>query len=136
MGAHQRETAGPVEVDRTPIARAGAVAVRGRLEHVHDLRHRPAGPRGPIQERPSAVAQDQASIGRLAATTRVEDGPVEHDEWAAVALRDLQDARLERPRVRVAIADLVDASASWPGRDQAPTLSVPFMFTWTVQMNG
>ena len=47
------------------------------------------------------------------------------------------------PRVRVAVADLVDAGvigdpvgAAGLPKGQPPTLSVPVMFGWTVHMNG
>ena len=47
-----------------------------------------------VHDRPSAVAEDQAAIGRLAAAARVEDGPIEDHAVVGLAGLDRDDPRL------------------------------------------
>ena len=132
MGPHQREPAGPVEVDLDDVADRRRVAV-ARLELVDDLAAGLAG--GPDRPR-SAVrcAQDEPAIRRLAAATRVEDRPIE-DEQGRLAGLDRGDARLDRAQVGVRVAELLAGRRHRRDRRYC-AVSVPVMFGWTVQTNA
>ncbi len=135
MGAHQRVTACPVQVNGHEVAGLGQLAVVGGLQLVDDL---PAEASGGPHDPGAAVdaAQDGSPVGRLAATARVERRPVQDDQRRTVRRGHLQDPGAERPRIRVLVAELLDARrhrSSAPS-DRQPTVSVPTMFGWKLQM--
>ena len=118
VGAHQGVATRPLHVHPHEVAGRRQLAVVGRFQLVDDLA---TDPTGRLDGPGAAVrsAQDQAAIGRLAAAARVEPGRVQDDERRPVTRGNLEDARLGRAGVRVAVADLVD-----PGGHRAgPVLS-------------
>ena len=104
VGPHQQVPASPVDVDLDLVTLGRELAV-GRFELVAnlpaDFACRLDGP-GPAIGGP----QQRASIGRLAAAARIEDGPVEDQERLVTCL-DAADARADRGRVSVAVAQLL-----------------------------
>ena len=106
MGAHQRVAPRPVDVRRDAVAGSRQLAILGRLELVDDLPRpcaRADDPRTAVDG-----AQDRAPVRRLAAAARVERRGVEDHERRAVGRADVEDPGVERARVGVAVADLVD----------------------------
>ena len=125
VGPHQREPAGPVEVDVDRVTDLRRLLVAG-LEFVDDLAlGLPGGADGPA----AAIGgpQDQAAIGRLAATSGVEHRPIEHDQRCVADLH-VSHGGTDRPRIGIGVADLLTG-----GRHSA--VSVPVMFGWTVHTN-
>ena len=123
--AHQRQPAGPVEVDPDGVA-DGRWFAADRLELVGDLGTGLAGtadgPRAAV-----VPAQQESAIRGLAAATRVEHRPVEDDEGRVTSL-DMPDPRLDRSGVGVRVADLLAGLGH-------PAVSVPVMSGWTLQTN-
>src|SRR3954467_6979448 len=117
MGPHQGEPSGPVEVDPDPVPDGWRLAVAvaiARLELVEDLAARlPSGTNDP---RPAVVRpDDHAAVGRLPATTRIEDGAIQGDQRRFTAGLDRDDSRLDALQVGVRIAELLarGGHAAW-----------------------
>ena len=105
VGAHQREAAGPVEVDPDGVADgrrfAAASGSSSWTISAPALRRTADGPRAAV-----VAAQQEPAIRRLAAATRVEHRPVEDDERRVIPPSTCRDPRLDRSGVGVRVAEL------------------------------
>ena len=105
MGAHERESPRPVEIDLK------AVTDRRGLDRGIELMDDLAGRLSSATDLPGATvggSQEHATIGGLPAAARIEDGRVEHDKRRRGTLRalDRDDARVRATGVGIRVADL------------------------------
>jgi hypothetical protein len=99
---HEREAAGPIEVGDQDVTDGRRLDLR--IELMDDLATRascPADRPGPSVRGP----KQQPAVRRLAATSGIEDRPLEDDQrWPGCVERD--DPRLDRSGVGVAVRDV------------------------------
>ena len=103
VGAHQRQATCPVDIDGQRIADRRRLVIGRQLmrDLAIDLPCAADGPRSAVGR-----ADDQATIRRLAATSRVEDRPVEHDRRRGTDLH-VTDEGGDGPGVGVGVAELL-----------------------------